>query len=183
MSSLRQAYGEVALPNSRPFSRNLTLDGSAGGQASMAFDYSDTGLGETDYFTKPDPNFDLQIEEISLIVSDNGTPGLDEFGNLGSALTNGLRFFVIQRGTRIYAQTEIFANQDIVRTEDRLSITQWTGTVRVINYSKQYFSFSDGEPIHDRHNEFFGVTLNDDFSSLVEFSMHVNGGQTLSQVV
>lgn len=186
MSSLKEAYGNVAQSRRRALSRNLTTNGLGDGPFNMAQNFSDGGVspqGETDFFITPVNDEEIFIEQISLVISDAGAPDLAEFGNLGVALSAGLRFFSTQKGIKQYAVTEIFSNADIMRTEDALELTQWAGNVRVTSYKKLYVVFSDGFPLHTRHMDQFGVTLNDDFSSLTEFSMHVNGGFRLERVV
>ena len=79
----------------KPFRQFLTDDGLSGGSNDMIVDGSSTNV---EFWVPADTVNDRYITILSVVIADNGNFLQNEFGDLGSALTNGCRLFY-ERGS------------------------------------------------------------------------------------
>ena len=78
-----------------PFRQFLTDDGLSSGSEDMIVDGSSTAI---EFWIPASSENDRYITILSVVIADVGNFAQNEFGNLGSALTNGCRLFY-ERGT------------------------------------------------------------------------------------
>ena len=74
----------------RPFRSYFTDDGSPTGTSDMAV--LGTSAAPEEFYISAVSDYDIYIKSISVVIGDGGTPTLNQFGALGSALTNGVQW-------------------------------------------------------------------------------------------
>jgi hypothetical protein len=81
-----------------PFRQYFTDDGSSSGSNDMTVNGSSTNV---EFFVSAEPDCDIYIKSISVIIGDGGSPNLNSFGAL-SALTNGILWEYVGQDTGTY---------------------------------------------------------------------------------
>lgn len=183
MSSLRQSYDTIALPDSVFFSRRATDDGefeNPGNSFVMTGDYS--GAVKR-FWVEPDVDRRLDVTSIQLLISDDGVlPNQVDYGNIVGGLTEGIRFFAENANGIVYSDLRLKNNSDVIGFSDGFSITEFGSNIRVIAYRRFFSRDSDDYKIYEGEPSKFGVELNDNFSTLVEHTVWVSGSQRLARV-
>jgi len=160
-----------------PLIQPLSTDGAGGGNISMLGDYSDTGVGATEFYIKASGNYaeDCVIRRVLVHITDNNNFSGDGFGG-GSALTTGIimEYRTID-DTMVSTMTPvpIRANHDWsvycydVRLEN-------TGTNRSLAARWSFDKFTpDGLWLGAKRK--LVVVVNDDLSFLSEFTIVAEG--------
>lgn len=183
MSSLRNTYDTIALPNSVFFSRRATDDGESenpGNSFVMTGNYS--GAPKR-FWVTPDADHRLDVASIQLLISDNGVlPDQKDYGNIANGLTEGVRFFIEDSDGIQYSDLRLKNNSDVVGFSDGFTLTEFGSNIRVIAYRRFFPKDLDDYKIYENAPSRFGVELNDDFTTLVEHTLWVNGSQRLARV-
>lgn len=184
MSNLRNAYNRIANPERVFYSRRVTNDGqleNPGNVVNMVGDYS--GLnGPVVFWCQPKPNQLLRVSSIQLLISDNGNPAQEDYGNITDGLSVGVRFLAEQNGIIAYSETILNNNVDVLGFSGSFQITQLANSIRVISYRRFFERESDDFRILDVAPVRFGVELHDDFSDLQRHMMWVSGSQQIARI-
>lgn len=139
--SVQPFYEPAFTPQRMKFFRQfLTNGGAATDSSDMIVDGSSTNVN---FFVPANTNNDRYITVLSFVIADVGNFAQNEFGNLGSALTNGCRLFYTRgAGEEIDIHDTLKTNFDFTRlalgrpafgsTTDTFRGTNFVGTAEVM---------------------------------------------------
>lgn len=154
-----------------PFINVLTDDGLIDGDFLATGDYSVTP--EDFYFQCP-VNAYVEINKIRIVVSDGGSPTRTEYGNLGSALTNGVRAYFKPFSQDEYEVTPslrpIKSNEDFENIANNLDKIDYA-----TNDDSRDYEIVLGSPIRLDQGDAFIIRLNDDFTGLTSHRFIIHG--------
>lgn len=183
MSELRKSYDRIAQPKRSFYSRRITNDGqleNPGNAINMIGDYSGSN-GPVYFWCEPNIDQKLSVSSIQLLISDNGNPAQQDYGNITNGLAVGVRFFSEQSGVIRYSEFSLKNNIDVFGYSDEFSITQLANSVRVLSYQRFFARDSDDFKVYDQAPARFGIELHDDFSSLQRHMLWVSGAQQFTR--
>lgn len=156
----------------------MTDQGDGSGDNSYVGDYSVTP--KTLYLT-PGPNVGsgstIQLHRMIISIMDGNGMTATEWGNLGSALTNGLEFKVLRKGVDqgIFAGINPKSNASWGALCFDVDIKTW-GQVPTDDILVARWTFAkSGAPIRLHYGDEFQINLNDDFTGLVKQHFLVQG--------
>lgn len=136
----------------------------------------------TDFSTEPVDHYYkatslYEIHTVLLSVSDNAKFNQADFGAITDGLTNGINFWIgnsLTDRVAIFNDLHFKQNKDWFYVTNDASLTDFDGTAQtqsiLICISRCY-----GQPLVVQKDGVFGVTLHDDLSTLVAFTIQARG--------
>lgn len=174
----------------RIFYSHLTVDGSLTDTVAEPADFalnknfSDGGLGVTDYFIQPPAaNMTLVLVRMFPYIRDGSGMAAEDFGNITDGLTNGLKFFMNQDGATevdMTAGDPIKNNAGLRRHFYDAARSTWSTGDEFMSGRWTFTRDGNGDPIVLRGSNLaagcrMGVRLHDDLSDLTEFNVKIRG--------
>lgn len=163
----------MQLPQNRIY-RYLDTNGDGTGTTNAITNYTT----ETEFFIAPGTAYTYGLYRMLVTIEDASGGSADEYGNIGSALTNGIKLSVIDSsdnelldltaGAPIKTNAEWGSNcydvdQKTWGTGNELFVVRWT------------FTRDAEDPLIIKPGNRFAAVLNDDFSGLVAHKFLVRG--------
>lgn len=169
-----------------PFVRNLVVNGV--GSPDLRVDGSTTPI---DAFIQAVPQGDIYIKTANLLIEDDQTIVLKDFGAITDGLENGIDTFLEDKGVRFQMSlAPLKTNLDLIRVGSltpelgsdsdafRLKVAGQgsanTAYNPVWDFSR-LASGNDGVRLAANTKQKIGITINDDLTSLVSFNIIMTG--------
>lgn len=113
------------------------------------------------------------MTELRVVLADGATPGMTEFGDLGSALTNGLQLIIKCNGVETVLATIKNNNQMALIFSDRQNSFGGTGFLDTADCFVGVCSFSqeqqDGVILDSSLNDFVSMRVRDNLTNIDNF--------------
>lgn len=177
-------YPPLNMPNrSMPNIAKLTINGD-GVTDDLTVDGSVTAV---DAFIQAPANGDLYIRLASVLIADAGAVSLNAFGSIAGGVTNGFEFFVESGGVKTDLGVPLKTNHDFIRIgTETVGIG---GKTDAYQLAKIDAANNDGySPLLDftqvsllgvrllkGTSDKFGITINDNITSVATFNIIVKG--------
>ena len=172
MSLLRNSYGRIS-DSGRVIIRAGTDDGLPDGEQNANVNGSITPV---DFYVQPVPGETFAIKHISIEVSDSGNPGIDDYGNIVGPLANGIGFFVELDGVKFQQGTNYHSNRELMNLGPVTQQLDFSGSTKVTIFNFDLASYDErGIVIQGKKNEKFGITINDDLTTLIHHGFNIKG--------
>lgn len=157
--------------------RFLDTNGDGTGSKEAIGNYSDGGLGATDFFFNCDHPQGCLIHDLIIFIEDSGgVISAEDYGNLGT-LTNGYLIEVKDAADSVLLDytdgLPIRENAHLERIALDAELTAW-GTGNSTLVSRISFDRS-GQPLFLRNGDKIVVTLNDSMVGLISHNFRVRG--------
>jgi hypothetical protein len=172
MSSLRNRYWRIGNPVRLPIQRTLTDDGTLAGDNEANVDGS---VSPVDFFYQAEPNRQVSINKIGVVVRDGGNTMIDNYGAITGPLPNGTSFFTVSNSIEIPLTPIIKSTADFFGVGASAEFIQLSGTSRLAVYNFTLFQFSDGIGLNGDNGDIFGMRVNDDLTELVLHQAFIDG--------
>ena len=151
----------------------LSTNGDGTGTVNANGDYSST---EGEFYIAPPSGYHYNITRMLVFVEDSANFSSDEYGNLNTALTNGVRVVVKEHGTEILDLTA----GDSIKTNAQWS--QYCYDAQSISFGSgndflavRWTFAKSGSPVYVSPNQRLSVLLNDNLTGLVTHTFMVQG--------
>jgi len=162
-----------------PFGGHLTDDGTLTGNRAMNGDYSDAGLGETDFWFEVPNGFNFALSAVYVRYCMNGAPDKADYADIADGLTNGLLFSARRSGVTTALGPPIKTNAEWVFAATRVShagyepgIAQsdvWTFSTDIVSV------FGAPDIFYGAQNDRYICTVHDDLSDIDCHEIYVYG--------
>lgn len=180
MSSLRENYSRITGTEEGFFIRTGTRDGLITGDSVSNIDGSVTPV---DFYTAPASGEIMEVVELSIELSDGGNPTLDEYGNIGSALTNGVQIYLERNGVKSPLGLPIKDNRSLFNLGPQISYIQLASQERITRASFNIRDFAkQGVLLDFRTNDRLGIIIQDDLSALISHSVTLKGSIKIGDI-
>lgn len=167
------AYG--ADPDGEIFVRFLDTNGDGTGTTNGTGDYSDIGLGVTDFYIECPTGVEIFISKLVIQLEDAGAFDTSKYGN-NIELINGVKiiFSDAESGElEITSSFPIITNVDYAKYDKNLFLSTFGAGNEYLNFTYDFFSL--GRPIRLLPSEKWIIRLNDDFSDLISHTFNIQG--------
>lgn len=169
MTDLKKQYSRNTSSGIVLLSR-MTSNGQFDGPGDLTVDGSVTPV---EFWIEPAVDMEaFVITEFLIVLSDGGTPSLDEYGNQPT-LTNGIQFFLEIKGQLVLIALPVKTNQELIEAGGIFQdVTMQADDIRTYRFNFPSLN-SPGQKLlpGDR----FGVVVQDDLSALTSHRVIVNG--------
>lgn len=172
MSSLRNNYHRQSSGRKKPFSRYCSSDGSPGGEGHMGVNGSITPV---EFYVAPEPGEIMVVDHVAVVLSDNGVPAHNDYGNIPGPLPNGTVFFTVINGVYQQLVSVFNENDDFVSTSSSFDLIDFSNTVRMLVYRNLVSDYSEGVKLNGDNGDRFGVKIQDDLTTLLEHKCKIKG--------
>ena len=180
MSSLRKNYSKVTQTERSFFIRQGTTDGLIDGDGSANIDGSVTPVN---FYITPNAGDLMEVVELSIELSDGGTPSIDEYGNIGSALTNGVQIFLERDGVATPLGLPIVDNRGLINLGPELTYIELAANERVVKATFNIRDFAkNGVTLDSTTGDKLGIIIQDDLSTLIEHSVIMKGNVKIGNI-
>lgn len=169
---------------------NAILDGTKSRLPLLRFlDTNGDGTGTTDaignysvtpatFFVQPPAGYKFILTELQIHLSDGGTFGSTVYGSLGAALTNGFSLLGKRNGVTILdlmSGVPVKNNDQLTHLTSRVNLISWAAVNNSLNITFSALDFDTPFILSAAAVDTLEVTLNDDFTGLVDHTFIVRG--------
>lgn len=157
--------------NALPYRFYLTESGDGQGNFNFIGDYSSTL--KTVYF---EALHYFEVYNLLINIAGNAKFLQTGYGSLNAAITNGVKFYIRENGSDIplLYNPGIKKNNDWLEITNDVSLTQWDGQPQTLSIDLDLIK-TFGVPFIMQPGMKFKVTLNDNFTGLVNQSFRLAG--------
>jgi hypothetical protein len=159
------------------FVRVLDTVGDGSGTENAIGNYSDAGLGETDFLIKPPTGVLFEVSRILFSIRDGVGASAEKYGST-TALTNGVKI-LIYRGATLMRDltngTPIKTNTHFTRYTHDVMLHEWGAGDEVLSVSWSMHGSDEHIHLDGNRDDKLVIRLNDDMSDLVEQYFSVQG--------
>lgn len=180
MSSLRDNYSRITDSEAGVLIRALSDDGLVTGNRDANVNGSVTSVR---FWTQPPPTMEYVISQAAIEVSDQGNPGIDDYGTIAGPLVNGIQFYIEHDGVETLVGLPLNSNREILQLFPNQQSVQFAGGVSlallgfdILTHSKSPFV------LNGNTNDKFGIIVSDDLSTLVAHTVSIKGNMRFLNV-
>jgi hypothetical protein len=155
--------------------RFLDTNGNGTGTKEVLGNYAVTA---TNFYIQPPAGSIYILTQFYIQLSDAGAFGQSVYGSLATALTNGL-LIRAYRGTVVALDLTdgipVKYNDQFYHLSSDTQVISWSGGLNTLTSSFDYRTFNTPLVLDGNYNDKLQVTLNDDFTLLVDQTFMVRG--------